>query len=130
MGDWIWPIVEDVPSARETARYAAAWAAMLCGLSTLAVLLAGLNPIAGAICVLYGIAAWRIWKESQPWAILAFALCILQSIPVLISLPLMWAIAMPFAFLALMNGVRATSALRNLADQRPVSDSMKAGQQH
>jgi hypothetical protein len=129
MGEWIWPIVEDAPSAKETARYAAAWAAILCGLSTLASVLVGLNPIGLVICLLYGFAAWRIWKESQAWAILAFSLCILQTILVVVRLPLMWAIAMPFAFLALMNGVRATSALRNFADQRAVADSMKARQQ-
>jgi len=128
MGEWIWPVVDDQASAKDTARYAAAWTAILCGLSTLASLLVGLNPIGLVICLLYGFAAWRIWKESQAWAILAFSLCILQAILVVISLPLMWAIAMPFAFLALMNGIRATFALQNLRAQDNVADSIRASQ--
>jgi len=128
MGEWIWPVVDDQASAKDTARYAAAWTAILCGLSTLASLLVGLNPIGLVICLLYGFAAWRIWKESQAWAILAFSLCILQAILVVISLPLLWAIAMPFAFLALMNGIRATFALQNLRAQDNVADSIRASQ--
>src|SRR6476469_10141118 len=128
MGEWIWPVVDDQASAKDTARYSAAWTAILCGLSTLASLLVGLNPIGLVICLLYGFAAWRIWKESQAWAILAFSLCILQAILVVISLPLMWAIAMPFAFLALMNGIRATFALQNLRAQDNVADSIRASQ--
>jgi hypothetical protein len=34
---------------------------------------------------------------------------------VLLFLPLMWSMVLPFAFLALMNGVRATAALDRLA---------------
>jgi hypothetical protein len=47
----------------------------------------------------------------------------LQTLLVVIVVPLLWPIAVPFAFLALMNGVRATSALRTFAQQ---GDPMKA----
>jgi hypothetical protein len=123
MGEWIRPVVEDVTSAKETALYAAVWAAILCGLTTLSILSAGLNPLGVVICLLYGVAAWQIWKGSQAWAILAFAICVLQTLLVVIVVPLLWPIAVPFAFLALMNGVRATSALRTFAQQ---GDPMKA----
>lgn len=114
MGEWIWPVVDDPESAREVTRFAAVWAAILCGLSALTAFLGGLNLVMTIIAILYGIAVWRIRNESLPWSVTAFVLCILQFILVVLTLPLLWSIAMPFAFLALLGGVRATNALQKL----------------
>jgi uncharacterized membrane protein len=116
MGAWVWPVVEDAESAREAAHLAAVWTMILAGLNVLAGVLTGLNVIVALVCVIYGVAAWRVWRGSHPWAIAAFVLCILQAILVVISLPLIWGIFMPFAFLALMNGVRGTASLQRLTE--------------
>jgi hypothetical protein len=77
----------------------------------------GLRLIPLIICIIFGVGAWRIWVGSQGWAIAAFATCIFEMILVLVLLPIMWGIVMPFAFLALMNGVRATTAIKRLTVQ-------------
>jgi hypothetical protein len=120
--DFVWPILEDIDSARDAARYAAAWTVVLCALWVLATALSGFALIANLICVLYGFAAWHIWHGSTVWSIIAFSLCILQTLLVLISLPLLWSIITPFAFLGLMNGIRATAAMERLS--KP-ADTMK-----
>ncbi|HET9836730.1 MAG TPA: hypothetical protein VFR84_00755 [Candidatus Angelobacter sp.] len=118
MAELIWPIVDDVESATEAAHYAGAWSGILAGLNLLAAFAAGLYPPSLlAVCAIFGIGAWRIWEGSEGWAVTAFALCVVETIAVLLRMPLMWGIAMPFAFLALMNGVRATTALGRFARQ-------------
>jgi hypothetical protein len=77
--------------------------------------LTGLNVIVVLACAICGIAAWRVWRGSRAWGITAFVLCILQAILVVITPPVIWAIFMPSAFLALMNGVRGTASLQRLA---------------
>jgi hypothetical protein len=78
-------------------------------------LLGGNYPIE-FVGVAYGVAAWRIWQASRLWAIAAFVLCILQTISAIVNLAVIWAMLMPFAFIALMNGVRGTVALQQLAE--------------
>jgi hypothetical protein len=104
VSELIWPAVDDYGSARQTSRYGTAWAWVLGGLACIAAILAG-NSLFYLFSLLYSVTGWGIWRGSVAASIGAFVLCILQTIAVVISLPLMWAIVMPFAFLGLMNGV-------------------------
>lgn len=114
MSELVWPIVDDMESAKDAAHYAAAWSGVLFGMNVLG---GGLHLIPLTICAIFGVGAWRIWSGSQAWAIAVFSTCICEFILVLLLMPIMWGIVMPFAFLALMNGVRATTAMERLTIQ-------------
>jgi hypothetical protein len=116
--EWLWPVLEDADSAREATRLAAIWAVILAVLSLGICVLAPPTLLGGFICTVYGVAAWRIWKGSRAWAVAAFVLCVTQGILVLLSLPIIWGLIMPFAFVALMNGVRATATMQKIADNQ------------
>src|SRR5262249_46988612 len=117
MGEFVWPVIEDKKSARDAASAAASWASLLALLNLgIATLLFGGNWIVELVGVAYGVAAWRIWQGSRLWAIAAFLLCILQTISAIVNLAVIWAMLMPFAFIALMNGVRGTAALQRLGE--------------
>jgi len=117
MGGLVWPFVEDIESARETAHTAAIWSGVLTGFNLLTGVLAGLSIFVLVVCLVYGIAAWRIYQGSRAWAVTAFVLFVFQALLVLFRLPLIWSVLTPFAFLALMNGVRATSSLEKLEEK-------------
>jgi hypothetical protein len=98
MGDFVWPVVDDAESAPAAAHFAAVWAIVLACLNLIVgMLLFHWSVVLGFAGVTYGLAAWRIWEGSYPWAIAAFVLCILQTALVLINLPVLWAVLMPFA---------------------------------
>jgi len=61
---------------------------------------------------IYGVAAWRLFYGSLAWAMAAFVLCALETLVVLITLPVVWSVVMPFAFVALINGVRGAVAMQ------------------
>lgn len=113
MSELIWPVVDDYDSARQTSRYGAAWAWVLGGLTCIAAILAG-NLLFCLFSLFYAATGWGIWKGSVAASIVAFVLCVLQTIAIVISLPLMWAVVMPFAFLGLMNGVRGVVSMQKM----------------
>src|SRR5262249_37444875 len=103
--------------ACDAASAAASWACLLALVNLAAgTLLLGGNYLIEFVGFAYGVAAWRIWKGSRLWAIAALVLCIVQTISVIVNLAVIWAMLMPFAFIALMNGVRGTAALHQLAE--------------
>jgi len=123
----IWPVIDDEDSAREVIRLAATYAGVLCMFTILANLLSAaferdLRLGAFVLPAFWAVCAWRIWNGSRPWAITAFVACSLLAVLTLLSLPLLWSVVMPFAFLGLMHGVRATSALRRFADERLMAE--------
>jgi hypothetical protein len=118
MEEWIWPILEDMQSSERVARFAALWAGIIGVFSLIAGVLSGHYAIAAILGVLYATAAWRTARWSFGWSVTGFVLCVLQTIIAVIALPLLWSIIMPFAVLALMNGVRATIALRRFSEQK------------
>ncbi len=111
MSELIWPVVDDYDSAQQTSRYGAAWAWVLGGLACIAAIVSG-NSLLFLFSVFYPITGWGIWRGSVAASIIAFVLCILQTIAVFISLPLLWSIVMPFAFLGIMNGVRGAVSMQ------------------
>jgi hypothetical protein len=69
--------------------------------------------------LIYAVAIWRIWRGSQAWAIAALVLCVLQGILTLLTLPVIWALVIPFALIGLVKGVRGTAVLSSFpADAR------------
>lgn len=112
MSELIWPDVDDYESAHQTSRYGAGWAWVLGGLACIVAILTG-NLLFYLFSAVYAVTGWGIWRGAVAASIVAFVLCILQTIAVVISLPLMWAIVMPFAFLGLMNSVRGAVSMQN-----------------
>jgi hypothetical protein len=102
--DFLWPVLEDLDSVKDALRYAAVISAVLCGYD---LLFFGLSPFVVGICVVYAFAAWRIWKGSPVFAITAFAILCLQS-------PRTFVVLLLFAFVGLMNGVRAAIVFERL----------------
>lgn len=107
---WIWPIMEDMETARESTHLAAVWAGILALLSVIGALLSRNPTIYGFVALCYLIVAWRVWCGSLPWAVVGSALCILDTVLSLMTLPLL-SFVMPFALLATINGLRATHFL-------------------
>jgi hypothetical protein len=127
MGVWLWPVIDDEASAREVARLAAVYAVIICTLSLFAGLLMTAsakdsNGSVFALPIFWAICAWRIWNGSRAWAIAAFVVYLPMAILTITSLSLLWCIVLPFAFMGLVHGVRATSALRRFADERLMAE--------
>ena len=110
--DWIWPVIDDADSARQAAHFAAMWSLILAWFSFFFGMFSGHVTASLGFMAAYGIATWYLFRNSYKWALIAFALCVTQTLLALISMPLLWSIMMPFAFLALMNGVRGTRVLQ------------------
>lgn len=108
--DFLWPVLEDVDSVKDALRYAAVVSAVLCGYD---LLFFGLSPFVVAICIVYAFAAWRIWVGSPAFAIAAFAILCLQS-------PRTFVVLLLFAFVGLMNGVRAAIAFERIRQEAEV----------
>lgn len=117
MEDWIWPLIDDVESARRLARFGALWAGITGVISLIAGVLSGHYAIAAISFLLYATAAWRMSQWSFAWSVVGLSLCVLQTLMTLIALPILWSIIMPFALFALLNGMRATGALRRLPEE-------------
>jgi hypothetical protein len=113
-------LLDELEAARGAAHLAAVWAGILGALSVVASLITG-NVLFYVPAFCYGVAAWRVWRGSRPWAIVALVFCILQGILTLIQLPVIWAVLMPFALIWLVKGVRATALLSRLANEGPTS---------
>jgi hypothetical protein len=113
VSELIWPVVDDYESAHQTSRYGAGWAWVLGGLACIVAILTG-NLLFYLFSVVYAVTGWGLWRGAVAASIVAFVLCIVQTIAVVISLPLMWAIVMPFAFLGLMNGVRGAVSMQKM----------------
>jgi hypothetical protein len=109
--DFLWPVLEDIESAKDALRYAAVISAVLCGYD---LLFFHLSPVVMAICLVYAFAAWRIWKGSPAFAIAAFAILCLQS-------PRTFVVLLLFAFVGLMNGVRAAMAFERLQQDAAIA---------
>ena len=108
MGNFFWPVLEDMESIKDALRYAAVISGILCGYNL--IFLNVKNPLVVAICVVYAIAAWRIWKGSQGWAFAAFAMSCLQ-------IPFVFIVLLLFVFPGLMNGVRAAIIFQRMKQQ-------------
>ena len=109
--DFLWPVLEDLTSVKDALRYAAVISLVLCGYD-LAFL--RLSPLVIAMCVLYALSAWRIWKGSPVFAIVAFALLCLQSLTTFVVLLL-------FAFVGLMSGMRAAIVFERLQQEAEIA---------
>ncbi|HEY2364519.1 MAG TPA: hypothetical protein VGK36_25615 [Candidatus Angelobacter sp.] len=110
----IWPELKELGPAIHTARLAAIFAGTLSAFNALS-LGDGFNLITVSCCILFGIAAWRIWDVQYPWAVLALILGIVQTVIFVRKDPFsLTTIFMPVAVLLFIHGVRATSMIRNL----------------
>jgi hypothetical protein len=74
--------LDELEATRGAAHLAAVWAGILGAFSAVVSLITG-NVLFYVPALCYGVAAWRIWRGSQPWAIVALVFCLLQG-----SLPL------------------------------------------
>jgi|SRR5215472_7197578 len=63
--------LDELEAARGAAHLAAVWAGILGAFWVVASLITG-NVLFYVPALCYGVAAWRIWRGSQPWAIMAF----------------------------------------------------------
>jgi len=109
--DFLWPVLEDIDAVKDALRYAAVISAVLCGYD---LLFFGLSPFVIAICIVYAFAAWRIRAGSPAFAIVAFAILCLQS-------PRTFVVLLLFAFVGLMNGVRAAIVFERLQQEAEVA---------
>jgi len=127
MGIWLWPVIDDEASAREVCHLAATCAAILAMVTLLAVMLSAAldRDFRFVILILpafWALCAWRIWNGSRAWAIAAFTVYLPLAILTVMSLSLLWSIVLPFAFMGLVHGLRATRALQKFADQRLMAE--------
>jgi hypothetical protein len=112
MGNFFWPVLDEMESIKDALRYAAVVSGMLCGYDLIFLNLRNLYVI--AICAVYALAVWRIWKGSQGWAFAAFAVLCLQ-------IPWTFIVLLLFAFPGLMNGVRAAIAFQRMKEQADIA---------
>jgi hypothetical protein len=104
-------------------RLAATYAAILCLLSTFTCVLLflffgkHLNLVAYGSPIFWAVSAW-VWKGSRIWSIAAFTVYVPLAILAVVSWSVLWCVVLPFAFLGLMHGVRAASALRRFENAR------------
>jgi len=124
---WYWPELGNLADA-EQASNQGFWAAVVCGVitalfATVAAFsgkdIIGINPLAYADAVLFGVIAWRIRARSKTFAVIGLALFVIEKIlqlatqPASLGFGIFVAVALLFAFI---NGVRGTFAYHRMKE--------------
>jgi hypothetical protein len=123
MANWAWPEIIDEDSARDAARKAGGWAAVVAGLTGLLALISlsgsswfGITPWSLVDAALFGVVAWRVWNGSRAWAVAGLSLYSLEVLFSIVTHPPGVGILTIIILLALINGVRGTFALHKYVE--------------
>jgi hypothetical protein len=127
--DWIWPRISDKTSARKAIKEGSVACIIIAaidgaiGVYALAAnrTFAGYDALILVDATVFAIVAWRLWKNSRPWSVVALLLMSLEVAEKLHSRPNTFSIVTVILFVAIFNATRATFALHRYNEREKLS---------